>query len=73
MTKGEVRKLREVRKLLGDGFDGSDFSKFWSDGDSPLPTSEDDVNQFIEQRTKLWRESWILPVLDELIAKYSRD
>jgi hypothetical protein len=37
--------------------------------DRPLPKTEDDVTGFIRRRTALWRDSWVFPLIDELLAK----
>lgn len=56
-----VRKLRERVRYQNAGFDSPS-----GDPDSPLPRTEREVTEFIRARTKLYVESWILPLLDEL-------
>lgn len=56
MTKEETRALRCLFRRLG-GFDGK--MKFDCGSDTDL----------IQEKTQLWRDTWILPVLGALVAK----
>lgn len=70
MTKKHIEKIRELRTLMT--LETSNFAKLWDDpGENPLPKREEDVNAFIRERTRVWRETWILPVLDELLEDKS--
>jgi hypothetical protein len=35
----------------------------------PLPKTEAEVTAFIKGRTKLWRESWLIPPLEQALSK----
>ena len=65
-------KLIELRRLLT--LEPGTFAFHCLPGtvEPPLPTSEAEVNAFIAERTRVWRESWILPALDELITAERR-
>jgi hypothetical protein len=69
-TDREKKLLRELRMFLN--FNRSSFSRIsvnTNSGsllDDSLPKTEADVDRFIANRTKLWRQSWIFPLLDEL-------
>jgi hypothetical protein len=57
MTKTETRALRCLFKRLG-GIDGKmSFSNM-----------KPDVERIVQEETKLWRDSWILPALGALVA-----
>ena len=36
-------------------------------GEEPLPTREGEVTKFIQNRTRIYRESWIISPLDEAL------
>lgn len=38
----------------------------------PLPKTEKEVDAFIKGRTKLWRESWLIPPLERALEKVKR-
>jgi hypothetical protein len=65
-TKWETRALRRLRQLVS--FDTACFGRI---GPTPkegqLPQTEKEVTDFIRQRTSLYREAWILPLIDALI------
>lgn len=64
-TKRDRALLRRLRSLLN--FEGSSFSHVGPPGRfDPLPTSEAEVDAFIERRLFTWRASWVTPILDEL-------
>lgn len=66
MNKTELAKLKEVRQLLEMetcSFHAPDERGF-------NPAQNDAFTAQVREQTRIWRESWILPVLDELIAKY---
>lgn len=74
MTKTELKKLKRLRKLLemapGDFSPSEGNVKVlsgWRTRDFPGEVSIRDLVVF---ETEHWRRSWILPVLDEIIAKY---
>ena len=60
--------MRELRELLM--FKTSSFHRIGgTPPDSPLPETEAEVDAFIDERTRLWRESWVFPLLDQLEGK----
>lgn len=60
-------KLMELRRLLT--FERSDFSVIGPRDEDALPRTEAEVNAFIRERTRLWRESWVFPIIDEMLAR----
>lgn len=79
LSKKDLNDLRGLRELLQmgerNGFSivAFDTPNGWQDDPiGNLPTSEKDVTPFIRERTRLWRETWILPVLDRLIRNHSK-
>lgn len=44
------------------------FGLLWPDPADPLPTTEAEVTAFIQRRTAVWRDTWILGILDEMLA-----
>jgi len=62
--KKMIERLTEVRRKL-EMHEGA-FVATWTP-DTKLPKCRDDVTPFIRQQTRLWRETWILPVLDGVI------
>ena len=70
-----LSELREVRRMLtmetmsvGEIFDVNGPPKF-ADGRA---VTEKNVSDFIRERTRLWRESWVLGPLDDVIARLER-
>jgi len=69
MTQSEVRELKKVIEHceLKHACFGHIFRE------EPVPAMiEGDVTEFIRKRTRLYRNSWILPTLRKLVAKYDR-
>ena len=65
--KKMIERLTEVRRKLGMG-EGSHFSPHFGSAEAlPKEFREGGAAEFIRERTRLWRETWILPVLDEVI------
>jgi hypothetical protein len=59
-----IERLRETAN-----FERSSFGGFgWPKPDDPLPTRDSDpeVTDFIKRRTKLYRETWVNPLIDEI-------
>lgn len=68
MTKEEHEVLSEIRRVMT--LETSQFRALWDDPErNPLPKKEADVDAFIRERTRLFRETWVLSPLDELLAK----
>lgn len=60
--------LATLRQVVTDAKMGNaSFSQLTSKG--PFPTTEAEVTEFIKQRTRLYRESWIIGPLEELISE----
>ena len=67
LTAKEIKKLREIRRLAT--FESANFSKLMSEPEhGSFPKSEAEVTDFIRERTRIFRETWILSALDELLA-----
>ena len=66
LTAEQIEKLRELRRLMT--LEQTKFAELWDDPErNPLPKREAEVDAFIRERTRIFRETWILPVLDELL------
>lgn len=64
MTKTELRELKELREHLTlHKFGGRDaiVSKTFIGGDD---------GKTVEEFTRIWRETWLLPPLDRIIRKH---
>lgn len=58
--------LTTLRQVVTDAkMERASFSQLASKG--PFPTTESEVTEFIKQRTRLYRESWIIGPLEEAI------
>ena len=70
LTKKQIAILREVRRLAT-----LETASFRSVGPAtdPLPADERDVDKFIKDRTRIHRETWILPPLDRMIEEAERE
>lgn len=63
-----IATLREVCETAS--MQKATFSRLhpnYDDDDGPLPTEEKQVTEFIKKRTYLWRQSWLVRPLTELI------
>jgi len=67
LNKVEVRALKEVRERIK--MKKASFGRVSELDDDPLPKSEKEVTEFIRRRTRLYMETWVLPVIDQLIAE----
>ena len=68
LSKTYLLALKEVRQSLtmeDCAFDTLSTGPH----DAPLPKSETEVTDFIRERTRIWRQSWIFPILDQIIAE----
>lgn len=66
LTADQRHKLEEVRRTAT--METANFKLLRADPEDPLPKTEAEVNDFIRRRTAVWRDTWILPVLDDLLA-----
>ena len=74
MTKGEYKQLKEVLSHLH--MDRASFSSIVPSLDPPemaLPKSEQEVDRFIKARTRLYRNSWCIGPLAEILRKYEHN
>jgi len=62
--KSRLQKLRELRRLVN--YEDAHFDHILDDGDISIPRGQ--VTTFIRWCTRFHRESWINPIIDELIA-----
>lgn len=60
------KALAELRELLT--FKRASFARIFSDEADPLPKTEDEVDEFIARRTRLWRNTWVLAKLNVLLG-----
>lgn len=63
MTKSELYALRRLRKAIT--FENASFG-FQHDKVDGVQ-----VTEFIKERTRLYQETWVLPILDDMIAKHA--
>ena len=62
-----LEKLLELRRVAN--FENADFDRLCG-GDIALKPSE--VTDFVRECTKLYRDSWMNPIIDELIERERR-
>jgi hypothetical protein len=68
LTEREIDKLREIRRLMT--LETARFREMWDDPERhPLPKCEAEVDAFIRERTRIFRETWILSELDDLLGE----
>ena len=70
MRKREVLELLN-RALTDAQMERASFSQIHPKG--PFPTCEAEVDKFIKDRTRLYRESWIIGPLRQAIKLIERD
>lgn len=63
-----ARELREVLRIAS--METTNFSQLH--GPHDFPTSEKEVTLFIKERTRLWRQTWIIPQLKKAIKEIER-
>ena len=68
-TQDKIRRAREILKSVytDSSMDRSSFSLMWANHDDPLPKDEKEVTDFIRRRTDLWRRTWIIDPLEEVL------
>ena len=49
--------------------EGATFGHIWEDPKDPLPTKESEVDEFVKERTRLYRRTWVLPIIDALLSE----
>lgn len=65
-----VADLTEVRQMLL--MDTARFNNLHTDAADRLPTTEAEVTEFIRRRTQLWRETYLIPVIENAIKELTR-
>lgn len=74
MTRGDLAKLKEVRDQLTDEhMSRCSFYDVQTDDEAAVIRSmlgSVKTTALVVRSTALWRETWILPALNGLIAKY---
>ncbi len=68
LTKKQIALLRELRRMAS--LESASFERIGPD--AALPTTEAQVTAFIRERTRLHRETWILPIIDQLLRQGRR-
>ncbi len=70
LSEVQYRRLVElIRNVYTDAtMDRSAFDHIWAERDDPLPLEEKEVTAFIRRRTDLWRRTWILAPLKEVLG-----
>ena len=59
-----LEKLQELRRMAS--FEDASF------GGAGVELKPGEVTDFIRERTKLYRQSWVTPIIDELIERELR-
>ena len=62
MRKNRVARLHRLRETAS-------LSTFIAGLSGPLPKTRAEVTKFIQDETRLYIETWVLPIVDELIAE----
>ena len=75
-----VKKQEALLSLLREAvehaeMEHADFGSFWVQGEKelPLPTTDKQVTPFIRQRTRVYRDSWLIRPLRAAIAKIEQN
>ena len=68
MTKKELDGLKRVRRLLE--MDANAFRFSTNEIVTLADGTKVDSSDFVREATSKWRQTWILPVLDRIIAKH---
>lgn len=69
MTKADLQTLKDIRKVLE--MNSANFDRIGPASET-VTLQRGQVTAFIRERTRLWRDTWLLSPLDTLIAKYDR-
>lgn len=69
LSQYDVARFEEVIKYVK--FERASFSCITGarEEDGLLPKNENEVTGFIKKRTRLYMQSWVLPVLEEMVAR----
>jgi len=69
LSKSDVARLEEVIRYVK--FERASFNCITGarEEDGLLPKNENEVTEFIKKRTRLYMQSWVLPVLEKMVAR----
>lgn len=75
ISQSDLNRLNEIAKTatMENASFGFPNEKFHAPLESYGPNVETTPDQFIKERTKLWRESWIIAPLQEILKRYDTD
>jgi hypothetical protein len=64
----KAKLIEDLRSIKKDAtMNTADFSRISTGEIFTYPTNEAEVTAFIEERTRIWRETWIVGMLGEVI------
>lgn len=66
MSKKAIKLLQHARAAAT--LERASLGNMWPDPADPLPTSEDEVTDFIRRRLELHHSTWVLGPIDEVLA-----
>jgi len=69
LSKTDVKKLKILRKRLEMSPDDCNFSPPGIEERDLSYKEQKSYTADVQESTRLWRETWIFPTIDELIAK----
>ena len=65
--RGAIEEALRLARMDNLGFEDHHLKP-----DHPLPKTEAEVTAFIKGRTKLWRDSWLIPALERALDKVKK-
>jgi len=65
LTKGQRKALKELKRHVTMQTCNFDMHHFDAE---KLPQDVNQVDAFIKERTRVWRQSWIYPLIDALLG-----
>jgi hypothetical protein len=69
----KAKLIEDLKKIRKDAtMQTANFSQLPTGEVFTYPTYETEVTAFIEERTRLWRDTWIVGMLDEVINDLER-
>lgn len=67
--QSRLTTLKDIRRYILMGPEMCNFDNLPGSKDVVLKDGNGDVSEFIRSRTRLYRETWIIPALNRLIDK----